>query len=261
MGYKCRFIDNEEYSAKDVSDTFSLLISNGVLAYPQDANPIEAIAGLTSEVVSEGVADYNGLFVTVSDGMINVGEGSAFFASGVSITVDEEGVSVPRGDEAEIYVAWVYDEEYNSITLYHEPQMPSGDYVLLAKITDNTVHDMRTFATAKAFNNTANVYQELTVTMQKMKGGNTFNNEYVARCPLLNKGFRYIIVKKFLLQGTSKKITDVWVDIGNNEITDIHLISDYYLKVKREPEHISMSVWERNYIDSNTQTTCELLLL
>ena len=59
MAYKCLFMDNGVYTAQDVNDAFSNIISGGVSGYPLGLNAVADLNGAIAELVSGGV-NYHG---------------------------------------------------------------------------------------------------------------------------------------------------------------------------------------------------------
>lgn len=115
MGYRCRFLDNEEYGADDITAVFSQLIGGGVLAYPENVTVAQALDELTAETVGAGVSEYGGLQVSVSDDGILIGQGAAFFDSGVSVEVDSEGILLEYEPGTQVYVSLIYEADFNHV--------------------------------------------------------------------------------------------------------------------------------------------------
>ena len=91
MGFKCNFLDNEIYGADDVSEAFSRIMSSGVMAYQVNETVAEALNEMTGELINSGVTNYSGMQISVSGNEIYIAPGTAFFNSGVSVVVDENG--------------------------------------------------------------------------------------------------------------------------------------------------------------------------
>lgn len=167
MGYKCSFLDNEIYGADDVSAVFSSLVTNGVVLYPEAGTVQEALNEMTTEVVSSGVSERGRLSVSLTNSGAKVGQGTAFFNSGVSITVDSDGMEVAYNKGSSVYVYFIYMPELNTVLLKADSEISEGDTVPLAFIDVNgKVSDMRKYAKAKVALNTANVYHDITISHQ-----------------------------------------------------------------------------------------------
>jgi hypothetical protein len=80
----------------------------------------QALNEMTTEVVSSGVSEYGRLSVTLTDSGARVGMGTAFFDSGVSITVDGDGMDVAFEKGNAVYVYLVHQAELNVVLLKAE---------------------------------------------------------------------------------------------------------------------------------------------
>lgn len=216
MSYKCSFLDNEIYGAEDVSGAFSKLISGGVLPYPETDTVSQALNTLNAEVVSDGVAAYDSLEVSITETGAMVGKGVAFFESGVSVEVDSDGAAVDFEAGKSVYVYFAYYPELNSVVLKATEELPDGDIVALAYISeDKTITDMRKYAAAKVAVNTANTYHNFTVhhkrwcnnTTNAMEGAQT-----VYKMP--HNGFRYLLLKGADLGAIDYKPVEHVIDLN-----------------------------------------------
>ena len=127
MGYTYDFKNNELYSAEDVNSIRASIISAGVLGAASSA-----------------------MHVTVSDNIVFVSAGTAVFADGSSLTVDECGVELEYTAGVINYVYLFNDTLLNKNTVNISTTAPVGDYVMLAEINANGLAiDKRTYSAAK----------------------------------------------------------------------------------------------------------------
>ncbi len=150
MGYKYSFIDNETYGTDDINAAISRLTTSGVTICPTDENLINAMNDVTSEVASDGV-EYDPASCTVTEGdegFIEIRKGTAFFDDGVTITIDEEGIVIPKENGSYVYL--YHDIESNSCYAKTSAELPDMRCVLLAYIDDDgVITDKRKYATSK----------------------------------------------------------------------------------------------------------------
>lgn len=252
MGYKCSFLDDEAYGADDVSAAFSRLTTAGVLAYPQAQTVAESLNGLTSELVSAGVSDFGGCKVSYDGERATIGEGTVFFDSGVSVTVDSDGISMEyAGAGKQAYVSLKYEEEFNRVIPQITDVLPTGDSALLARIdAEGAAVDMRSFARAKISPNSANVFDNFTVTISKHSAsvGNYYNYEHV----MPHADFKYLLILD--VQSTmSISPASTIIDISSEGEYNMSISSSSIarrLYIKREGETLSFY----SYGTSGTQT-------
>lgn len=255
MGYKCSFLDNETYGADDVSAAFSRLTTAGVLAYPERDTVAQSLDALTAEVVSSGVGEFGGLEVSVTDDGVIIGEGAAFFESGVSIEVDSEGILLETTVAETTYVALRYEEEFNRVVPVLSAEEPEGDVVILAKIdADGTIYDMRSYASSKVAPNTANVYHDFSLYIErfgKAEGVNRNTAEYI----MPHTGFRYLMLRSVdcgtLLTLPVYNIIDLSLE-EDQRIQLTQSSSPAYLYIRREgTKLIFYAIRTNDFIEQN----------
>ncbi len=155
MSYKYSFADNAEYGAEDLNSLVSSLVSKGVADPFVDGEAYNAskLNDVVSLIYTEGVVpeDVNTLRVTkVSDGVIAIAPGLAFFADGSTLRVTETE-TLPYTEKEINYVYLKQDlvmqnRNYPACTT----KAPTGDFVLLAEIAaDGTITDKRMYAKGK----------------------------------------------------------------------------------------------------------------
>lgn len=225
MGYKCSFLDNEIYGADDVSAVFSSLVTNGVVLYPEADTVQEALNEMTTEVVSSGVSEYGRLSVTLTDSGARVGMGTAFFDSGVSITVDGDGMDVAFEKGNAVYVYLVHQAELNVVLLKAESEITEGDTVPLVYIdADGKITDIRRYAKAKVGINTANECHKFTITHERW----SINiNNVVAGSQTIYKmphtGFNYMLLLDADLNGLTYYPLGHIIDLNKEGVQSLSL--------------------------------------
>lgn len=213
MGYKCSFIDNEVYGADDVSEVFSKIIAGGVVVECDSENVIGTLNSLTGEVITEGTRSYSDLAVTMSDGIITIGEGTGFFESGVSVTVDSDGVVLDKGERTTGYVSILYDADLNRVLPQITDSEPSGDVLILAHFDGETVTDLRSYARSKLSINSANVYHDFTINIVQFSN---FGQPYpgsMATYKMPHTGFKYLILRSATCTQKPLYLNDTVIDL------------------------------------------------
>jgi len=198
MGFKCNFLDNEIYGADDVSEAFSRIMSSGVMAYQDKDTVAESLNEMTGELINSGVNRYDSMDVTVAGGYILIGPGTAFFDSGVSVVVDENGETLEREEGVSGYVYFLFEPELNLVAPKFASILPDDkDIVPLAFIAeDGTVTDIRRYATSKVALNSKNNYFEYSASLEWFGNANSTDGRNKIVINLPHNGFRYLIIKK-----------------------------------------------------------------
>ncbi len=224
MGYKCSFIDNEVYGADDVSEAFSKIISGGVVVECDSENVIGSLNSLTGEIITAGTRSYEDLTVTMADGVIKINKGTGFFESGVSVTVDDEGVLLDKGDMTEGYVSFLYDADFNRVLPQLTLSEPRGDVLVLASFDTNTVSDRRSYAHSKLSINSANVYHDFTI---NMSGFSNFGNAYqgsIATYKMPHNDFKYLLLRSAYCPDLKLELNDTVIDLNKEGTQKFSLI-------------------------------------
>lgn len=235
MGYKCRFLDNEEYGAEDISAVFSHIIGAGVLAYPEQTTVAGALNTLTAETVGAGVSEYGGLSVSASDGKILIGRGAAFFESGVSVEVDSDGAELEYEPGSQVYVSLIYEADFNTAAPAVTQSLPEGDVVVLARIdAEGKVYDLRRYAAAKGSINTANVYHDFSITLSGFRKKPLEENYIEYKLP--HCGFKYLLLRGAECERMTLLPEEFIADIsaeGESKLLIFRGASKYYLHIRR----------------------------
>ncbi len=195
MGFKCNFLDNEIYGADDVSEAFSRIMSSGVMAYQDKDTVASSLNEMTSELIKSGVTEYSGMQVTALDDGILIAPGTAFFESGVSVVVDENGERLEREAKEAGYVYFLYEPELNLVAPKFSESLPDKDIVPLAFISeDNTITDIRHYAKSKVALNSKNNYFEYSVTLDWFGDPDATHGKNKIVLPLPHNGFKYLLI-------------------------------------------------------------------
>ncbi len=134
MEYTSDFNANVAYSPSDVNAIRQSIATAGVIPETETSMKVTAIGG----------------------GKVRILEGQAIFASGARIAIDNEGVELTVIGTGKNYV--YVKREQNSSEPYITTTAPTGDYVLLAEVTGQTVTDKRQYSAFKVTRGLGNGY-------------------------------------------------------------------------------------------------------
>jgi len=134
MAYISDFNNNEEYGASDINAIRQSIATAGVVQETATSMKVTAIGG----------------------GKVRILEGQAIFASGARIAIDNEGHELTVIGTGKNYV--YVKREQNSSEPYITTTAPTGDYVLLAEVTGQTVTDKRQYSAFKVTRGLGNGY-------------------------------------------------------------------------------------------------------
>ncbi len=150
MGYKCTFMDNDVYYAKDVNAVFSKIVSEGVVL-KDSGNVLSDLNDATAEVVSEGVQSFpDSCRLTLTDGVYKIGEGVCFMPDGSAITFDADGYEITPLKDKKSYVYIKRNDTMNTIDVVVSEEAGGDGSVPIAEIDlDGTIYDKRQYSTAK----------------------------------------------------------------------------------------------------------------
>lgn len=151
MGYKCLFMDNGIYTAQDVNDTISGIISGGISNYPLGIDAISDINSAIAELTQQGVQFMGTSCLVVNNGgTYKISAGSCFMNDGSQIVFDADGYQISHTPNVYEYVYLERDVLHNTINVVVSGEGGSEGTVPLAEIkADGTVLDRRRFAKAK----------------------------------------------------------------------------------------------------------------
>ncbi len=245
MGYKSSFLDNETYGAEDVSRIFSHIVSDGVIAYPENTTLVDALNEMTAEITSEGVGDYTGLLVTKTENGIRVGEGVGFFKSGVAVEVDVEGAELEIESTSSVYVYFIAEPDFNRVRLCVSELPPEGDVLMLAEVlADGSVIDMREFARCKIIPPTVNYYHDFSVTHQMFGEYNERNENNTTYYRMPHGGFRYMILRDVKASVIKPSLFGNLIDLSADGEQDLMLTSsttDAHVRVLKTGDELRIA--------------------
>ncbi len=249
MGYKCSFLDNEVYGADDVSEAFSKLVSGGVRTIYDGENIVGTLNELTGEIVTEGTRSYEDLKVTMSDGIISIGEGTGFFESGVSVSVDADGIVLDKGERTSGYVSILYDADLNRVLPQITDSEPSGDVLLLARFDGNAVYDIRSYASSKLSINSANTYHDFTINISRFSSFGQSHAGSIATYKMPHTGFKYLLLRSVTCTQKPLYLNDTTIDL-TKEGTQKFVLSQssilVELWVSREGDTLTFTAYYTN---------------
>ncbi len=150
MGYKCTFMDNDIYYAKDVNAMFANLTSAGVVL-ADSGNLLSDLNAAVSQVTSEGVQDFpDSCKLMLVDGVYKIGEGVCFMPDGSTITFDENGYEISPIADSVNYVYLKRNDTMNTIDVVVSDVAGGADSVPIAEIDEaGIIYDKRKYSRAK----------------------------------------------------------------------------------------------------------------
>ena len=151
MGYKCLFMDDSIYTAQDVNDAISGIISGGVSNYPLGTDAISDLNSAIAQMIGGGVQFMDTSCLVVNDGgTYKISAGACFMNDGSQIVFDEDGYGINHTPNKYEYVYLERDVLHNRINVVVSEESGNEGTVPLAEIKqDGTILDRRRFAKAK----------------------------------------------------------------------------------------------------------------
>ncbi len=156
MAFTYSFVDNQVYGTDDINDITKCLTGAGVAPFAaKESYSVSDLNALTAEVVAAG-ASLDGCICTAenpgtAEMTVTVGRGIVFFESGVRLTVDSDGYTIPVPPNTSGFVFAYFSPTLQKADIIFDAELPSvGEYVLLAEIAvDGNINDRREFARSK----------------------------------------------------------------------------------------------------------------
>ena len=95
MAYKCLFMDDDIYTAQDVNDALSNIVSGGICGYPFSANALADLNTAVAELVNGGI-NYKGTdcLLVNAGGIYKISEGVCIMNDGTQIVFDVDGYEI-----------------------------------------------------------------------------------------------------------------------------------------------------------------------
>ena len=152
---------NQQVTAETLSD-IEIDLGNPEFTFTETKFGADALNGITDDLINAGVLNtLNKCNVTVSDNKINIDTGIIVFSGGAKLRITTP-IALDFTDNCYVYAK--HDTAINKIYAVASPTAPTGNYIMLAKITGNTVEMKRTFATGKTSLTGGNVTRTVQLT-------------------------------------------------------------------------------------------------
>ena len=158
MGYKVNFTDNQNVTGSDINgisrsldETAMTDFSDGVLY------GVDALNGISASLITSGVRA--GCDARLEDGIVTISSGEAYFADGKKIVIDSDGITL-SAPEGKSYVWLSNDNVSGVVSAKCTSDVPSGDCVRLAEISDGILKKTKDIARLKNGSLLPNCYKE-----------------------------------------------------------------------------------------------------
>lgn len=152
---------NQQVTAETLSN-IEIDLGNPEFTFTETKFGADALNGITDDLVNVGVLNtLNKCNVTVSDDKINIDTGIIVFSGGAKLRITTP-ITLDFIDNCYVYAK--HDTAINKIYAVASPTAPTGNYIMLAKITDGTVEMKRKFATGKTSLTGGNVTRTVQLT-------------------------------------------------------------------------------------------------
>ena len=153
MSYKYYFFDDQEIGAQDLNKLVNLFVSEGIADNFENGVPynISKLNEVVTSNAGKGVvpSTSNTLKVSYSNGYVYIQPGVAFFNDGSVIEIETREQLEPPSDAKTFYVYLESDPLKNMAFPAVSETLPDGNIVPLAKVSANSVSDLRRFARGK----------------------------------------------------------------------------------------------------------------
>lgn len=206
MGYKYSFSNDETYSAADINEITRRLVTSGVADPFTDGEPhnLSCFNILNSNMVTSGIVPESDTTLKVektSSTTVEINAGTAFFNSGMTLTVDVNKVELTISAGVYNYIYLECDEETGKAAPKSSTTEPTGDIVMLAHVDENGVlTDKRAYAVGKLPKYISG-YNLPTVVSFSYSGPGTYTIDM--------QGDKY---RFFIIKGRSREFTDTNID-------------------------------------------------
>ena len=204
MAYKCLFMDNDIYTAQDVNDAISNIVSGGVSGYPFGNSAIADLNTAIAELANDGV-DYRGTdcLVVKVGGRYKILKGACIMNDGSQIIFDVDGYEISHEAGVNQYVYLERDVLHNTINVVVSQTSGGQDTVPLAEIDANgDIWDRRRFASAKVslLAQPQNISVKKRLTTAQLQANNVVDFGF--------SGWEYLICKRGELNFWARKVND-----------------------------------------------------
>ena len=143
MGYESSFLPNKIYGATDINNRLKKYVTSGVADPFVNGVPYNAgkLNDLTNPLATAGVVPSTDLgckvTINTTEKTVTILSGVCFFDSGTAIEIDASGVTLPYTAGQKNYVYVKSDLVANKVEPYCTTDAPTGDYVLLAEVSES----------------------------------------------------------------------------------------------------------------------------
>lgn len=148
--FKISFMKNQTVTDEDINAVGYNLTNTAYTTFTNDTLcGVDELNAITSHIMNKGVKrNYkNECALTLTDNIIHIDSGLAFFENGATITVDDDGIDLILEESTETqYVYLFFNDTINVGGARCTVEYPSGDFVLLGSITNGVLKQDRTFA-------------------------------------------------------------------------------------------------------------------
>ncbi|MBQ7097010.1 MAG: hypothetical protein IJN96_02955 [Clostridia bacterium] len=184
MALNYSFIDGVVYGTEDINKITSDIVGEGIWAFAEkESYNVSDFNELTENLVESGV-QLGGCRCSLSGTgtlqmTVLVEPGVVFFDSGVKLTVDDEGYSIPIENNTAGYVYAHYSPSLQTADIvFGEQPEDNGEVVMLARISDSgVISDIRRFASSKVV--TLGKNSTVTLDFQRMDELAEHNGRYI----------------------------------------------------------------------------------
>lgn len=150
MSFKVNFMANQNVTAEDLNNAGYNMTNTAYTTFTDDTlYGVNALNQITANIVSKGVKRGGGseCGVTLSNGIIHIADGTAFFDCGAVMKIDTDGIDIePENSEDTQYIYLFFNEALNAAGARCTAEYPSGDFVLLGSAAGDVVTMDRTYA-------------------------------------------------------------------------------------------------------------------
>lgn len=255
MGYRCRFLDNESYTAADVNDAICAIAGEGA-AFCDTGDTLSDFNAALENIVGAGT-QLAGCKVTKTGDIYKIGEGVCFAKDGVQVEFDDEGYEFAPEDGVYTYVYVHRDAAKNVAEPVVSDTAGTENDVPLAEISESgEIIDTRRFAAAKVMLKSGQQTPSKEFHIEKTLTYNGDCSEYA-----LDTGFtewKYLLVKNIYLS-TGFHQSDVncscpAIDMSDGEIhyvPDKNTNTSRYAAVRKEGSILRFMAQQNGYANMN----------
>lgn len=173
MSFNVSFMANQMVTDEDINNIGYNLSNTVYTSFTDDTwYGVEELNAITSHMMNKGVKrNYkNECAVTLTDNIVHIDSGLAFFENGAVMTVDDDGIDLTLEDSTETqYIYLFFNSALNVAGARCTSLLPEAgtDYVTLGNVTGGVLTQDRTFAFLNA--DVKGTNEVVTVTAERKK--------------------------------------------------------------------------------------------